>query len=95
MESEEVVEAAGNGDVELLGKDGGEDVEEVEVQEEAVVDGGSAQGDAEEGEGDESAEAAKSLAATLIQNAIRLVATEQLAPMPILTLPLVVPLCSV
>ena len=93
MESEEAVEAAGSADVEVDTKDGGEEAGELEVQEEAAVqEGVSAQGDAPgnpEGDRDkESAEAEKSSAATLIQNAIRLVAIQQLASMLLMVMPI-------
>jgi len=85
MESEEVVEAAGGADNQVETKDGGKEAGESEVHEEAAVqEGVSAQRDAQTGnpygDGDEeNAEAEKSSAATLIQNAIRFVAIQQLA----------------
>jgi len=94
MESEEVVEAAGGADNEVETKDGGKEAGESEVHEEAAVqEGVSAQRDAQTGnpygDGDEeNAEAEKSSAATLIQNAIRLVAIQQLASMPLMVMPI-------
>jgi hypothetical protein len=85
MESEEVVEAAGGADNEVETKDGGGEAGDSEVHEEAAVqEGVSAQRDAQTGnpygDGDEeNAGAEKSSAATLIQNAIRFVAIQQLA----------------